>query len=356
MKEHQQEWACGICGTVSDRQPYGTPVSPPGAYSNEQHRNIPYGRDWNNQPLPRGGARVEHLVARNGPRDPMYRLRQEFDRDITPHLYQFLASTADVVKCRELYFSLRTTDKEVLEKHYNCTSPLAVTTNLSEKVRSALWAIVLMAEIERDPRHLDEKIGDLQFTYPISGRISNHIQTSLESLRGWWLSNDESGVMDDVCPPAIGFIKSIHQRLNFMFKNSSLSLGAQRQRANEDRKQQLNDMFIAMNKHYGLKVDLALVERMFPLLLEVDRHPSSGLKYPNPVNDRASMLKSCHLEIVLAVCKRLYPEKKFTRPKVCKAFEAYYGFYPKYSNSKRLYGKLATYLVERMLNQEEVKT
>jgi hypothetical protein len=312
------------------------------------------GRDWENQQLQGQGAKIQRLLMQNGPRDPMYRLRQQFDRDIKPHLLQSCASTADVDKCRELYFSLRTTDKEVLEKHYNCTTPLNVRTGLSENVRNVVWAIVLKAEVERDPRHLNEKIGDRQFTYPISGRSSHYIQTCLESLRDWGLNNGVRDVMDEVYVSAIGFIKSIHRRLNFMFKNSSTPLGARRQLGDESRKQQLFDMFNGMNIHHGLNIDLTLAEKMFPVLLEVTSNPSSPFKYPNPVIDRPSMVKSCHLEIVLAVCKRLYPEKKFTRPKVCDAIDACYGWRPKYSNSKRTYGDLATYIADRMLNQEEV--
>ena len=293
---------------------------------------------------------------RNQSKDPQYHLRQQFDRDIKPHLLQSNASTADVDKCRDLFFSLRTTDKKVLEKHYNCTNPLVVRLNVSENVRSAVWGIVLMAEIERDPRQLGEKIGDAQFTYPISGRTSNHIQHCLESLRAWSHNNDVTDGLEETLDSAIGFIKSIHRRLNFMFRNNrDTELGTRRQLGNESRKQQLIDMFAAVSAQHDLHIDSALVDEMFLLLLEIGDHPSSPFKYPNPVNDRPSMLKSCHLEIVLAVYKRLYPEKKFTRPKICDAIDASYGWRPEHSNSKRNYWDLAVYIVERTLNKEEVK-
>lgn len=299
---------------------------------------------------------MQYLVNRNQSKDPQYHLRQQFDRDIKPHLLQFNASTADVDKCRDLFYSLRTTDKKVLEKHYNCTNPLVVRPNLSENVRSAVWGIVLMAEIERDPRQLGEKIGDLQFTYPISGRTSNHIQHCLESLRAWSHNNNVAGGLDETMDSATGFIKSIHQRLNFMFRNNrDTELGTRRQLGNESRKQQLIDMFASVSTQHDLHIDSALVDEMFLLLLEIGDHPSPPYNYPNPVNDRPSLLKSCHLEIVLAVCKRLYPEKKLTRPKICDAIDASYGWRPEHSNSKRNYGDLAVYIVERTLNKEEVK-
>ena len=102
----------------------------------------------------------------------------------------------------------------------------------------------------------------------------------------------------------------------------------------------------------GEEVDLALRLRLG--LLEVDQDPSAPFNYPSPLNNPLSRLKSCHLEIVLATCKRLYPKKKFTRPKVCEAVESCYGWRPKSSNSERSYGELAAYLISKALGNVEV--
>lgn len=354
LQEDNNEWVCGVCGVVSNSTPYAAPVSSAAHYHDERYRNVPIAQDWDRQQLSGQGARIQRLLRFNREKDPKYHLRREFDREIKPHLLQFAANEHVVQRCNELHYALRTTDVKVQEKHYNRSNLPPIQSNLSESVRNVVWAIVLLTEVQRDPRNIDEKIGDQGFTYPLSGRNSKHLQTCLQALRDWKNSNGMDGDCEKNQGNTIRFIKNIHQRLNYMFKNSSVRPGARRKHGNEVREEQLHSMFHAMNVHHGLSIDTGLVEELFTLLVEVERHPSSPFNYPNPSINRASLLKSCHLEIVLAVCKRLYPKKKFTRPKVCKAVESCYGWSPKSSNSRRLYGDLAAYLVRKALGNVEV--
>ena len=281
-------------------------------------------------------------------RNPKYNLQQEFDRDIRPHILQFGASSGDVEKCRELHFSLRTNDENILIKHYNRPNMSPLRSNLCENERNAVFSIVLMAEVQRDSRYLDEKIGDQQFTYSISGRLSSHAESCLNTFQEWQVNTGINIEVDQKRDNAIRFIKNIHRRLNYMFRNSSMPLGSRRQLGDMSRKQELVDMFKAMETHYGLNVPSGLIQHIFSLLLEVDQHPSGTLKYPNPVNDRPELIRACHLEIVLAVSKHMYPELKFTRPKVGNATEACFGWRPKSSNSKRMYGDLAAYVLREI--------
>ena len=355
LREENNEWVCGDCGVVSDNILHSALVSQAPIYHDERYRNVPVGRDWDRQPLSGQGERIQRLLQFNREKDPKYHLRREFDSEIKPHLLQFGANEHVVQRCNELHYALRTTDVKVQEKHYNRSNLPPIQSNLSESVRNVVWAIVLLTEVQRDPRTIDEKIGDQGFTYPLSGRNSKHLQICLQALRDW---KGSIGIHED-CQKMQGntirFIKKIHQRMNYMFKNSSVRPGARRKHGNEVREKQLHSMFHAMNVHHGLSIGTGLVEELFTLLIEVEQHPSSPFNYPNPSTNRASLLKSCHLEIVLAVCKRLYPKKKFTRPKVCKAVESCYGWSPKSSNSRRLYGDLAAYLVREALGNVEVE-
>lgn len=354
LREENNEWVCGDCGVVSDNIPHSTHVSQAPLYHDERYRNVPVGRDWDRQPLSGQGERIQRLLRFNREKDPKYHLRREFEREIKPHLLQFGANEHVIQNCDELHYALRTTDVKVQEKHYNRSNLPPIQSNLSDSIRNVVWTIVLLTEVHRDPRNVEEKIGDRGFTYPLSGRNSKHLQTCLQALQDWKGSN---GMHED-CQKnrgnTIRFIKNIHQRLNYMFKNTSERPGARRKHGNEVREEQLHSMFHAMNVHHGLNIGTGLVEELFTLLIEVERHPSSPFNYPNPSINRASLLKSCHLEIVLAVCKRLYPKKNFTRPKVCKAVESCYGWSPKSSNSRRLYGDLAAYLVRKALGDMEV--
>ena len=354
LQEDNNEWVCGDCGVVSDSTPYAAQVSPAALYHDERHRNVPVGRDWDRQPLSGRGTKIQRLLRFNREKDPKYHLRREFDSEIKPHLLQFGANEHVVQRCNELHYALRTTDVKVQEKHYNRSNLPPIQSNLSESVRNVVWAIVLLTEVQRDPRTIDEKIGDQGFTYPLSGRNSKHLQICLQALRDWKGSNGMDGDCEKNQPLTIRFIKRIHQRMNYMFKNSSVRPGARRKHGNEVREEQLHSMFHAMNVHHGLSIDTGLVDELFTHLLEVDLDPSAPFTYPSPLNNPLSRLKSCHLEIVLAICKRLHPKKKFTRPKVCEAVESCYGWRPKSSNSERSYGDLAAYLVRKVLGNVEV--
>ena len=138
LQEDNNEWVCGDCGLVSDNTPYAAPVSPAALYHDERYRNVPIGQDWNRQPLSGQGKKIQRLFQFNRQKDPKYHLRQEFEREIKPHLLQFGANEHVVKSCNELNIALRTTDVKVQEKHYNRTNLPPIQSNLSESVRNVL--------------------------------------------------------------------------------------------------------------------------------------------------------------------------------------------------------------------------
>jgi len=285
---------------------------------------------------------------------PVEHRQRQFDQHIRPHLYNIRSAPGDdtmMVAFKELYDVL-IGQSEVLERN-RLRQTNAARTNHDKGLTSRVMAAVLVHELERDTRPLQQKLLDDQpHKYSVAKNTQSHdLQQILQKVKTGW-SEWSIHAFETIRKYALTLLKHLNRMYSVQQMQTQdavkVTVG-RRKHGVDERNSQLEHMFAVVCRTYAplaSGIPSTTMNTIHSILNDTDN--PSVQRYP--MMDKApNYLIKCQLEIVLHVLQRVYPDAKMKRTKVHRALREGSNLHlPPSPCSSRTYKNVAEFVASRL--------